>query len=315
MLKQKRQLIKDIIQQKERSDSVPAAFFMQFDNKLGEQAVDDHIRFFHETNMDIVKVSYELTMPITPISSPDDWGKIQLCDKNFFDPQIEVIQGIVDKLHVDALIIATVYAPLTLLYQAGGGDIRLLKMLKENPDAAVSAVERITQSTENYLQAAKEAGVDGFYIQSRGADIRNFGHSELFNKYFRPYEMRICATAQQIADFNILHICDFGSRYTDISEFVDYPCDIVNPPYSIMKNRLTLKQAQEMFQKPILGGLNRLGAIAKGTVEDVKAEVDEVMFDAPDKFILGADCTLPQGTDIDKVRTVIDYVHTWRQRH
>ena len=68
-------------------------------------------------------------------------------------------------------------------------------------------------------------------------------------------------------------------------------------------------------KRPVFGGLDRLGVVAKGSIEEAKAAVDKVLSNAPDNFILGADCTVPSDTEYSRLRAVIDYAHTWRQTH
>ena len=99
-------------------------------------------------------------------------------------------------------------------------------------------------------------------------------------------------------------------------EFADYPASIINVPLKFADgSTLNLKEAQKRFGRPIFGGLERLGVIAKGSIEEAKAEVDKVLENAAPNFILGADCTVPGDTDGEKLRAVIDYTHTWRQTH
>ena len=78
---------------------------------------------------------------------------------------------------------------------------------------------------------------------------------------------------------------------------------------------LNLKEAQQRFGRPIFGGLERLGVIATGSVEEAKKAVDKVLENASPNFLLGADCTVPGDTDWEKLRHVIDYAHTWRLTH
>ena len=66
----------------------------------------------------------------------------------------------------------------------------------------------------------------------------------------------------------------------------------------------------------MLGGLNnRSKALREGTLEELKAEVDEILKDAPRNFIFGADDSVPNDVDQEKLRKIVDYIHTWRQTH
>lgn len=311
--KNKRELVLSVLDQSKPNQYVPAAFFLHFDNKLGAKAVQDHIDFFRATNMDIVKIQYEVVVPRLDIQKGADLKNIPVYDKDFFEPQLSVIEDLADELADEALIFPTVYSPLALLHQTVGD--RYVELVKSDPDAAKVALGNLTQSIINYITAARERGADGFYVSSQGGDEKTFGKSKIFTEVIRPFDKKVSEVANEIAPINILHICDYGSSYKTIDDYADYPASIINPPIHVGEGSLDLKHVQEVFRRPVFGGLDRLGVISKGSLEEAKAEVDKVLENAPDNFILGADCTVPSDTDYDKLRAVIDYVHTWRQTH
>ena len=61
-----------------------------------------------------------------------------------------------------------------------------------------------------------------------------------------------------------------------------------------------------------MGGLDRHGTIATGTEEEITATVRALLQDAPDRLILGADCTLPGDTNWDNIKAAISAAHTYR---
>ena len=65
----------------------------------------------------------------------------------------------------------------------------------------------------------------------------------------------------------------------------------------------------------MLGGLNNRGVVKDGTFEQLKAEVDAILEQAPRNFIFGADDSLPNDVDQEKVRRIVDYIHNWRLTH
>mgnify|MGYP002523877224 FL=1 len=309
----KRELILSVLDQSQPNKYVPAAFFLHFEHKLGAKAVQDHIDFFKATNMDIVKVQYEVVVPRLDIKTPEDWKKVPVYGEDFFEPQLAVIEDLARELKGEAFILPTVYSPVALLHQTVGDGF--IELVKKDPEAVRPALENITKSIENYLRNARQRGADGFYISSQGGDTKTFGKTPIFKNVIRPYDKRISEVAQEIAPFNILHICDYGSSYVNIDEFADYPASIINPPIHLEKGSVDLKHIQEVFKRPVFGGLDRLGVLATGTLEEAKKEVDKVLENAPDNFILGADCTVPSNTDYDKLRAIIDYAHNWRYNH
>ena len=316
----KRERILQVLDQSRSNEYVPAAFFLHFENKLGRKAVQDHKDFYRATNMDFVKVFYEIAVPKIDIQSGKDWEKVPVYGEDFFEPQVAVIEDLAREFKGEAYILPTVYSPLALAGQTLGFENRknFKKLVEENPAAFGKAIKNLSLSIENYLRAARKRGADGFYVSSQGGDGNSLS-PEIWNKYVRQWDKHVSEVAAEIGEINILHICDYGTPFKNaeaLYAFADYPASIINVPLKFSDgSTLNLKEAQQRFGRPIFGGLERLGVIATGTIEEAKAAVDEVLKNASPNFILGADCTVPGTTDWDKLRAVIDYAHTWRQTH
>ena len=171
---------------------------------------------------------------------------------------------------------------------------------------------------ENYLRAARKRGADGFYVSSQGGDGNSLPE-KIWKEQVRQWDKHVSEVANEIGEINILHICDYGTPFKNaeaLYAFADYPASIINVPLNFSDgSTLNLKEAQKRFGRPIFGGLERLGVIANGSIEEAKAAVDKVLENASPNFILGADCTVPGTTDWDKLRAVIDYAHNWRKTH
>ena len=315
-----RERILQVLDQSRPNEYVPAAFFLHFENKLGRKAVQDHKDFYRATNMDFVKVFYEIVVPQIDIKTGKDWEKVPVYGEDFFEPQVAVIEDLAREFSGEAFILPTVYSPLALAHQTLGKEKAkdLKRLAEQDPVAFGHAIKNLSLSIENYLRAARKRGADGFYVSSQGGDGNSLS-PEVWNKYVRQWDKHVSEVANEIGEINILHICDYGTPFKNaeaLYAFTDYPASIINVPLNFSDgSTLNLKEAQQRFGRPIFGGLERLGVIATGTVEEAKKAVDKVLENAPQNFILGADCTVPGDTDWDKLRAVIDYAHTWRQTH
>ena len=315
----RRERILQVLDQSRPNEYVPAAFFLHFENKLGRKAVEDHKAFYKATNMDFVKVFYEIVVPQIDIKSGKDWEKVPVYGEDFFAPQVAVIEDLAREFGSEAFILPTVYSPLALAAQTlGKRGEDLKKFVEQDPVAFGHAIKNLSLSIENYLRAARKHGADGFYVSSQGGD-GNLLSAKVWNEQVRQWDKHVSEVANEIGEINILHICDYGAPFKNaeaLYAFADYPASIINVPLNFSDGSvLDLKEAQKRFGRPIFGGLERLGVIATGTVEQAKAVVDKVLENAPQNFILGADCTVPGDTDWEKLRAVIDYAHTWRQTH
>jgi uroporphyrinogen decarboxylase len=87
---------------------------------------------------------------------------------------------------------------------------------------------------------------------------------------------------------------------------------VVNCNPKLTSKTLTWKEVQQMFKRPIMGGMDRHGIMAKGSPEQIRKEVASVLKDVPRPFILGADCTLPGDIKWENIRTAIDAAHSYK---
>lgn len=61
-------------------DAVPSCFSMHFpkDRNSGENAVQEHLKFFQQTDTDILKLMNENLVPdMGPIQCPEDWRQVR----------------------------------------------------------------------------------------------------------------------------------------------------------------------------------------------------------------------------------------------
>ena len=321
----KRELLLQVLDQSRPNDYVPVFFNIHFPDKFGWKAVQSHINWFRATHVDFVNVKYEYVPQRVEVKSPADWKKFQQFPADEWTDQVLVVKELARELKDEAFIIPTVYSPLALLRQATGvwgstdpdADKKFIALIKKDPEAVKPALEAVTKSLIYYIREARKAGADGFYISSQGADVESFG-GKLFLDLIKPYDKQVSDAANEVAPFNILHICEGGGHFTasSFNDYTDYPGSVVNVPYHEFQGpSLTTKQVAALFKRPVLGGLPRRSKIYTGTIEEAKAEVDEILRNAPQNFILGADDSVPNDSDPEKLRALVDYVHTWRQTH
>ena len=72
---------------------------------------------------------------------------------------------------------------------------------------------------------------------------------------------------------------------------------------------MTPKQAAALFDRPFMGGMERKGVLATGSPDEVHRAAGVVLSQAPERFILAADCTVPADTSWDNLKAAIDAAH------
>lgn len=306
----KRDILLDLINSPTPPAHVPAAFFMHFDRAAhqGQAAIDQHLAFFRATGMDFVKIQYEQTPPhAVPIRTPADWGHAPRCDQAFFAPSFHVAEGLVEAAKGEALVIMTLYSPFMWAAQIAGAEA-LAEHLRENPDAVRAGLEVMTENVLTLVRGCKRAGVDGFYVSSQGGEAFRFPGTQIFQKYIKPTDLAVWNEVQSCA-FNILHICDYAGLYDDITPFLEYPGHVINCNLTVGERTIRPSDVAQMFGRPFMGGMDRLGVIANGGVDAIRQAAEDVLSEAPARFILAADCTIPSSTPWEHVKTAIDTAH------
>lgn len=307
----KREVVLSILDPNQDTPYIPAGFFLHFDQNdhRGQAAINRHMQFFQYTEMDFVKIQYELRFPYQPeINKPQDWSKIPLYADDFFADQWRVAEGLVNAAGKDALVIMTLYSPFMCAGQAVNKKF-IDQHIREAPDQVKIGMETITESLMIFVKGCIQRGIDGFYHSTQGAETFRFGGSPLFDECIKPYDLALMEEVNRSSEFNILHVCDYHGGYADLSPFLDYPGDVINCSLDLGPQKLTGKDVSNFFKKPFMGGLERKGIIVSGNKTQIEEAVEIVIANAPDKFILGADCTLPGDIHWDNIKTAIAYAH------
>jgi uroporphyrinogen decarboxylase len=307
----KRDLVLSLLDEGGPQTYIPAAFFLHFDPQFhrGQAAVDKHLAYFHATDMDVVKVQYEHTFPHVPgIETPADWANLPLYQEDFFAEPLAVVDGLVKAAKAEALVLVTLYSPYMCAGHAVGGDV-LDRHLLEDPEQVKPGLEIVTESLMAFVRGCIDRGVDGFYMSSQGGESGRFANPSIFTQYIKPTDLIPMTEIDAACEFNILHVCDYHMGYDSLTPFLDYPGDVVNVALQVDGKPISSSEAAALFGRPFMGGVDRHGAIARGDKTALQAEVGGLLADKPERFVLGADCTIPSETGWDVIRLAIDTAH------
>jgi len=311
--KSKRDLMLAVLNMEAKPGYIPAAFFMHF-GVHGDAAVKAHLDHFRGTGMDFVKIQFdEQTLPSnTQIKTPRDWSKIPVLREQWFEPSLYLLKSLIKEAKSEALIIQTLYSPYQMAKQAVPWNV-LVEHVKQDAESVCRGMENITLSLLHFVQAASRLGVDGFYMCTQGGETDRIADRALFNRTIKNSDMFLYKEATQLVPYNIMHVCDYDGSYQDFAlRFQDYPGHVVNVPLTADGKPLSLRQAADIFRRPVMGGLNRLGIVSTGSPEEVRKATLEVLQDAPANVVLGADCTVSANTPRENLRMAIRTAHEYR---
>lgn len=290
----------------------PAAFFLHFapDFKVGSAAAKRHLEFFHQTNMDFVKVQFEQTYQRQPnLEKPADWAHLKLQKIDFYEAQLQTLRELVASTKKEALVLMTLYSPFMCAGHCAGGVSVLRKHLAQDPDAVKKGLDILTESQLIFVRACIKAGVDGFYMSTQGAEANQGNAPNIFADYIKPSDFVAMKEVSKACPLNILHVCDYVAPYDSFEAVRDYPGQVVNCNPKLLGKQLTWQEITSIFKRPLMGGLDRHGLLASGTLQQVDDEIRKTIKSAPKQFILGADCTVEGNTDWTRLRHAIDTAH------
>jgi uroporphyrinogen decarboxylase len=221
---------------------------------------------------------------------------------------LKVVEGLVNAAKKEAPVVLTLYSPFMIINEIAGAETAT-RLIQEDPDAYRVAIGRMTESLLQFVRACIKLGLDGFYHSTQGGEASRLSDTALFEICIRPYDLTIMSEINRACPFNILHVCDYDSPYDDLTKFKDYPGHVINTSLDLAGKEVTAQEVARLFGRPFMGGLERLGIISTGTSEQIRAAVTATIATAPERYILGADCTVPSHTSWDNLRLAVQTAH------
>ena len=193
-----------------------------------------------------------------------------------------------------------------------GGDL-LTEHLKTDPEKVKKGMEIITESTLIFANECIKLGVDGFLASTQGGEGFRFQDPRIFTNYVKPYDLAVMNRINEACDCNVLHICDYVADYEDYTPFVDYPGHIVNCSMKLGNSLLQPSEVSQQFKRPVFGGLEKRGPISKDSQSSLVHTVNSVLNQAPEEFILGAECQLLGDINWNLVRDGVDPANSGKE--
>lgn len=304
----------------EEVDKIPSGFSLHFpkESAFGDAAVKAHLKFFEESDTDILKIMNENLVPyMGEINNGSDYSMVKemTMEDGFMQDQVELVKKILAGCDRDAFILGTLHGitassihPLEKMdpnYTYDQVREKLCRLLHEDEDTVLAGMRRIADVMCELARTYIELGVDGVYYAALGGETRFFTDEE-FEKWIKPFDLQIMKAIKDAGGYCFLHICKDQlnmDRYKDYGPYAD----VVN--WGVYEAPFSLEDGRKMFAgKTIMGGLpNRHGVLVDGPAEAVKEETRKVIREfGRTHFILGADCTLATEQDMDLLKAAVE---------
>lgn len=112
----KRERMECFLAREAYTDGIPAAFFQHFDasKRHGDAAMQAQLDFFHDTDMDMMKIMFDDIYPKFSVEKPEDWRRVPdfAADDPVFTQQIELAERLVKAVGKEAGVYQTIFSPV-----------------------------------------------------------------------------------------------------------------------------------------------------------------------------------------------------------
>lgn len=285
---------------------------------LWQHTLAAHQRYFKEVQPEILKIMSDgyFTLPYLKeidIRDADALANLQPSapDAPWFTEQVELCRRLTAEIGDSAATFYTVFSPLTtLLFSTfDRPEFRTTDWFSETvktaPDALRHALGVLAADLSQLAaRVLTDGGVDGLYYS-----VRNYTgiDADAYRDLVVASDLAVLATANAIKDNQILHICGLAGVRNDLDLYKTYPAKVYN--WAVYSEALSLAEGKKFFGgKAVLGGFDNgaAGLLYSGTRQEIEAEVERILagFDRREGVLLGADCTLPDDIDFERLKWV-----------
>jgi uroporphyrinogen decarboxylase len=335
-IENKRELMLRAINNQE-IDRVPVGFWHHFvlgkdqfsavgDQDLQDRIYEGHVNYFKTVNPDMMKLMNEGFMGYPPImmnslSTAEDLKHIRCIGPNnpWMDEQVKHVNRMVDAFGDKVLVFYNMFAPLQSIrirFDFLDGEYDKFVYLaehfpKELHDAGMEIQKDFVTLTERLF---KETKLDGIYYCVQNVQSKLY-NAKYYKELIEPTEIEVLNTANRLRENNILHICGYAHHTNNLHMYENYRAKIYN--WAVHTEGISLQEGKKFFKDAcVLGGFdNNPGTlIDKGSKDEVRAYVKKMIQENGYRgFILGADCSIPNDIDDERIRWISDAVNEFRK--
>lgn len=313
-------------------DRVPIGFWRHFvtgeeqfmgmeKQEILDRAYNEHVAYYKKIKPDMMKIMSEGFFgypPImnNPLNNGEDLKKIKSIGKNhpWIKEQIKHVKRISDEMKHDTAIFYNIFAPLQVIrikFDFLDHEYDKFPYLAENfPDELFQAGLEIQKDIKYLVEGLFEANaIDGIYYCVQNIQSQKYP-KEKYHEIITPTEIEVLDTANEYNDMNILHVCGYANYHNDLSFYKNYKAKCYN--WATHTEKIDLREGKEYFDNhAVLGGFdnNPNTLLDKASKENLINETINILNnnDFPG-FIMGADCSLPDNFDDDRLILIKDTI-------
>jgi len=292
-------------------DRPPVALWRHFpvDDQAPESLAEAVLSFQHLYDFDLVKVTPASSFCLkdwgvddvwegdsegtrrytrSVVEKPQDWERLKPLDPRkapHLAAQLTCLRQLRRALGAEVPLLQTIFNPFSQAKHLVGNDLFPVH-LRKYPEAVLKGLEAVTETTQRFVEAAGETGIDGIFYAVQHAQAGLLAWSE-YKTLALPLDTRVIEPARAFS-FNLLHLHG-ADIYFELAAELPFP--IVN--WHDRETPPTLIDARKSFHGVLCGGISQRTIVLGGTAEVRREAEDAIVRTKGQKFILGTGCVVP----------------------
>ncbi len=211
-----------------------------------------------------------------------------------FGEHLQAVAMLVEEVGDEADIIHTVFSPLGVLGNLCGEQRRFQQLAWEDPASAHAALAALTETLDEYAEAALERGAAGIFYAPLQWATHDQAREAFYREFGRPYDLQILSGLRD-AEFNVLHVC--GDRNM-LEMLLDYPVAAFNWADRGEGNP-NLQEIRGRVPAAVIGGIDhqRLPTMSE---EELAGQVGDALSGGFERLMIGPGCSIPPETSPER---------------
>ncbi|MDQ1279546.1 MAG: Uroporphyrinogen decarboxylase [Thermoproteota archaeon] len=244
------------------------------------------------------------------VNSVKDWENLEVLDvqEGIFGEMLKAVKLFAKGSKGEVPFVETMFSPLTICRQIAGD--RVVSDLRMKPEILHKALGVISKTEVEFAKAALDSGANGIFFATQMATFNMLSEDE-YRSFGMKYDLPVLKAVEGKAFFNILHIHGFNTMFNLLID--NYPVSGVN--WHVHRTEPTLKEAFSKFKGVLLGGINEVETMTRGSTRDVEKEVVGSISETDgSRIIVAPGCVVPLVVTEDKWDAVIRATRTYKKK-
>ncbi|WP_198972659.1 uroporphyrinogen decarboxylase family protein [Xylophilus sp. ASV27] len=287
---------------------VTAWVHFQSDHLPGPQVAELHLQFLRAYDWDVLKVMndfrYAVPEGVTTLADAASLKayRPQGLKTPAVQAQLDCLSRLQDALRGEVPLLETSFEPFQQIVRNIG--FSQAADLYRHRDAALAALEVVTEDLCAYMGALKARGIEGMFMSINGAIPAHLprGASEENHELFqKPFAAAVLRAAEGLV--RVLHV--HGAQVL-MERVAGYPCEVLSVSDRLPGNP-DLAALRKISDKCLMGGIDET-RITERALPEIACEIDAAIAAAgKDRLILAPGCTIPSFTSERNLRYLREY--------